>query len=348
MDYHVHLLGIGTGKTGTMVNPEMLNWFHPLRRIKFEVYASAAGIKNMENADEEYISRLTRLISHIKGHGKYGIMAFDKFYNVDGTANLEFTSFYVPNDYVFKISEQYPEMFLPTVSVHPYRFDVVKELEKWAKRGAKIVKWLPNAMGMDPSHEKTDDFYKVMKQHNMILLSHTGDEQAVEAEEHQKYGNPLLLRKPLSYGIRVIMAHCASLGECDDLDDPQKNKVPCFDLFLRLMAEPRYKKLAFGDISAITQFNRDPLVLRKLIQRKDLHNRLVNGSDYPLPAINIIIRTKYLEKEGFITSRERAQLNEIYDYNPLLFDFVLKRTLRHPETGEKFSPDIFTANLGLQ
>ena len=55
-----------------------------------------------------------------------------------------------------------------------------------------------------------------------------------------------------------------------------------------------------------------------------------------------------MARSGFITPAERESLNEIYDYNPLLFDFVLKRTLRHPETGQKLSPSIFMANPGLQ
>jgi len=50
----------------------------------------------------------------------------------------------------------------------------------------------------------------------------------------------------------------------------------------------------------------------------------VNGSDYPLPAINMVVHTKKLVKMGFITSKERKILNEIYDYNPLLFDMLLK------------------------
>ena len=34
-------------------------------------------------------------------------------------------------------------------------------------------------------------------------------------------------------------------------------------------------------------------------------------------------------------------LHEIYDYNPLLFDFVLKRPLRAPQTGERFAAEVF-------
>ena len=37
--------------------------------------------------------------------------------------------------------------------------------------------------------------------------------------------------------------------------------------------------------------------------------------------LNIIIRTSLLEKAGYITKTERKYLNEIYQFNPLLFDF---------------------------
>jgi len=61
-----------------------------------------------------------------------------------------------------------------------------------------------------------------------------------------------------------------------------------------------------------------------LISYTTFFSLTVNGSDYPLPAINIVVHTKKLVKMGFITSKERKILNEIYDYNPLLFDMLLK------------------------
>ena len=81
--------------------------------------------------------------------------------------------------------------------------------------------------------------------------------------------------------------------------------------------------------------------LDKLLANSELHDRLINGSDYPIPAINCVIWLKRLERLGFITRNERLLLKEIYQYNPLLFDFVLKRTLRHPETGIQFPTKIF-------
>ena len=182
----------------------------------------------------------------------------------------------------------------------------------------------------------------------MILLSHTGEEQAVAAEADQRLGNPLLLRRVLDHGVRVIMAHTASLGSCEDLDDPGKSRLPCFDLALRLMGEAKYEKLLFAEISAMLQFNRMPGPFTTLLKRQDLHPRIVNGSDYPLPAINALIHTRSMARAGFITDEERVQLNEIYDYNPLLFDFVLKRTMRHPETRQKLAASVFTGNPALE
>jgi hypothetical protein len=182
----------------------------------------------------------------------------------------------------------------------------------------------------------------------MILLSHTGEEQAVEAQEDQRLGNPLLLRRALDHGVRVIMAHSASLGTCEDLDDSGEKRLPCFDLAMRLMGEAKYEQLLFAEISAMLQFNRMPGPFATLLKRQDLHPRIVNGSDYPLPAINMLIHIGSMARAGFITDEERAQLNEIYDYNPLLFDFVLKRTMRHPETKQKLAASVFMANPGLE
>ena len=53
-------------------------------------------------------------------------------------------------------------------------------------------------------------------------------------------------------------------------------------------------------------------------------------------------------KHGLITKEERGHLNEIYDYNPLLFDYVVKRTIRHPNTGERLSATIFQVHPVLE
>jgi predicted TIM-barrel fold metal-dependent hydrolase len=346
VDHHVHIAGLGVGGTNAFVNRKMQTWRHPFHRLKLKVYMSSAGVDDEDKADPQAVARLVSLVRNIKGHGKHRLLAFDKNYRSDGSVNLEKTEFYVPNEYVFELAERYPELFVPNISVNPYRPDALAELEKWARRGARVVKWLPNAMGIDPSDPKCDSFYEKMKELDLILLSHGGEEKAVEAEEDQKLGNPLLLRPALDHGVKVIVAHCAGLGSNEDLDDKNRKVVDNFELFLRLMDEKRYQGLVFGEISAMTQFNRAGK-LRTMLAREDLHERLVNGSDYPLPAVNILIRTGRLVKLGYINRSEANSLKEIYDYNPLLFDFVLKRTLRLPGSSKRFPASVFMTNPSL-
>ncbi|MGZ8484796.1 MAG: amidohydrolase family protein [Candidatus Binatia bacterium] len=350
VDYHTHVLAIGTSVKDAFINSKMRSGIN-LERLKFLLYASASDIKNIDNTDQEYVNRLVRLARANKRQGKDRILAFDKHYRPDGTVDLTKTTMYVPNDYVVELARQYPDVFLPVISLHPYRRDAIDELDRWSQAGVKYIKWLPNAMGMDPANNAIEPFYRKMKAHNMILLSHGGEELAVDAAEDQELGNPLRLRKPLDMGIRVIIAHAASLGSCADLDNGQGNNAKqanCFDLFLRLMEEAKYRGLLFGEVSAMLQFNRMPVPFSTLLKRQDLHPRLVNGSDYPLPAINALTRTRSLASDGFITGEERTALNEIYDYNPLLFDFVLKRTMRHPETKQKLAASVFMQNPGLE
>lgn len=344
-DYHTHIVGTGEGNSGTFVNPKMTSWLHPIDHLKFNIYAKAAGVKDISKADSQYKERLKQLAQNLPVKSKFVLLAFDKHYKADGTADLEKTEFYVPNEYVYELSKQHPEIYTPCISIHPYRKDALQELEKYAKLGVKQIKWLPNAMGMDPSSPKCDSFYSIMKAYDMVLLSHAGHEAAVHAEEYQKFGNPLLLRKPLDMGVKVIIAHCASLGENPDLDDPKQPEVSNFKLFERLMSEKKYEGLLFGDISAITQFNRSGEALKTILQKKEWHHRLVNGSDYPLPAIDIIIRTGQLANACYITKEEAVNLDEIFKYNPLLFDFVLKRTLNDPDNkGNKLPASVFKKN----
>ena len=175
IDHHVHIAGLGVGGTKAFVNPKMLTWRHPFHRLKLKVYMSSAGVSDEDNADPQAAARLASLVMSIKDHGKHRLLAFDKNYRKDGSVNLEKTEFYVPNEYVFELAERYPDLFVPNISVNPYRPDAIEELEKWARRDARIVKWLPNAMGIDPSDPKCDSFYQKMKDLDLILLSHGGE-----------------------------------------------------------------------------------------------------------------------------------------------------------------------------
>jgi predicted TIM-barrel fold metal-dependent hydrolase len=348
LDYHTHLLGMGEGGSGCYVNESALNWGHPLRRMKFLVYRSAAKITDETRAETEYLERLIALARLQRG--RFVVLAFDEYHDVDGRPNRARSEFHVPNDYAMAVATSHPDLFVPACSIHPYRPDALAELERCAARGVRIIKWLPNAMGIDPADERVAPFFARMRALDMALLSHAGEEAAVDADEDQHLGNPLRLRAALAAGVRVIATHFAGLGEAEDLDRPEKPRVPAWRLLLRMIEDPRWKGLLFADISAVTQANRTPEPLVTLLTRSDLHSRLVNGSDYPLPAVNMLIRTSSLEAMGLISPVERRALNEVYNFNPLVFDYVLKRTVRAvgPDgVAHRFARSIFEENPAL-
>ncbi|MBE7437332.1 MAG: hypothetical protein HS115_02665 [Spirochaetales bacterium] len=353
MDYHVHLVATGSHCAGCYVNADFYSWKHLAKRLRFAVYRDASGVRTLRGADRQYVNQLYNMIQFGQIPGRFVLLGFDAVHNADGLADRKVSEFYVDNDYLLDVAELSPQ-FLPAISVHPARKDAIRLLEKYAGRGVRFVKWLPNAMQIDPARKEYVPFYRAMRRQRMILITHAGEEAAVEAASFQEWGNPLRLRLPLKEGVRIIVAHAASLGKAQDLDDPARPRIPAFHLFLRLFTQKKYKKQLFADISAMTQFNRigePPAVepLKTLLERPDLQSRLVNGSDYPLPAINLVIRTSVLQRLGYISPEERVFLNEIYDYNPLLFDFVLKRTLRHPRDSRlKLAPEIFMEHELLQ
>ncbi|MCE9634729.1 MAG: amidohydrolase [Planctomycetes bacterium] len=349
LDYHVHVVGLGEGGSGCYVNPHMRTWAHPVDRVKFLAYRSAGRIRNEEHAESEFLARLVELA---RGHrGRFLVLAFDE--NRDGAGRVvpEKTEFHVPSTYALRVAAEHPDLLVAAVSVHPLRPDALDELDRCAAAGARIVKWLPNAMGIDPSDPRCLPFYERMRKHGMILLSHGGEEAAVDAAEDQKLGNPLLLRAALDVGVKVICAHFAGLGDDDDLDDPARPRVASWRLLLRMMEDPRWTDLLFADISAATQANRTPEPLGTLLRREDLHARLVNGSDYPLPAVNVVISTRKLARKGFLTDAERDALNEIYDFNPIVFDYALKRCLVARDadgTEHRFAASVFEEHTALR
>jgi len=138
----------------------------------------------------------------------------------------------------------------------------------------------------------------------------------------------------------VVVAHCASMGQDRDLDQgPDGPLMDSFALFSRLMEEKRFEKNLFGDISAMTQVNRAGPMLAKVVERTDWHARLLNGSDYPLPGVMPIFSVDYLVSLGLLAESAAPVLKEIRLHNPLLFDFVTKRSLR--SNGKALAAGVF-------
>jgi predicted TIM-barrel fold metal-dependent hydrolase len=331
LDAHVHIIGLGVGDSGCYIHEDMLDSLgHPFERMRFEVYRRASQIENLEHADSEYVDVLIELMRSELHGGRAALIAFDEVYDAEGRPRPEQTRFYTPNDYVLGLAREHPDLFVPIASVHPARRDALDELTRVAEAGAVAIKWLPNVQQIDPSAEQNQAFFERLVDLELPLLTHAGEEQAVDAARHQKLGNPLRLRRPLDSGVRVIVAHCAGRGEGQDLDleGPDWPLVSNFDLFLRLMGEEVYRDQLYGELSATVLYERLDTVLPVVLPDASLRQRLVNGSDYPVSAIDFLVRLSPIIELGLLDPDEVEPLQELDRYNPMAFDFVLKRRLR--------------------
>lgn len=350
LDVHGHVVGLGAQGSGCWVNPDVRKPYrHPLEYARFQIYLRAAGIRHEETADSEYVDRFVSFLRTQPRHGRVVLLAFDWTYDEQGNRRPDHSEFFTPTFYVQRLAREHPDCFIAAASIHPYRPDAVAELERAVGEGAVAVKWLPNAQRIDPGSVRCDPFYDKLAELSVPLLCHTGEEQAVRAEEAQLLGNPLLLRRPLERGVKVVALHAASFGSSPDLEKAGQPQVPSFDLFVRLMEETQYRGRLFGEISAVTLVNHVGRPLRELLVRTEWHERLVNGSDYPLPSINAILSLWWLERHGFLDPGDRQALSELYLHNPLQFDFVLKRSLKFESAAgqSRFLPGVFMPPPGL-
>ena len=337
-DVHVHLAGLGGGRSRVWVNPLMQSFFHPFEFVHAKFYANAA-CANHQNADvtDTYADRLFALQQQRPVGAKLMLLAMDHFYDDVGNRVPEKSVFFVPNDYASEVAGQHPERFEWIASVHPYRADCLEAVE-WAKtHGAQAVKWIPSAMNIDPASKQCHPFYDALKRLNLPLISHGGYEHPLLGSGAlQPLNNPLALRHPLERGVRVVVAHCASTGTAIDTDRGTNGpEVECFSLFSRMMDEPQFFGLLYGDLSALTETSRVGPLLRNVLERSDWHSRLLNGSDYPLPGYVPEVSINRLVEYKFISTEVGEVLREIREYDPLLFDFVLKR---HIEGGDQRFP----------
>lgn len=362
------------------VNPKRFSFFSgPLLYVKTKGLMKAAGVTDSLFASHDELvandKAIAKLYHYVKGYrpgsskpGQFVLLAMDGYYDENGVIDWEQTDLLVPNGYVVRLAacmnrlfkaesgEQYAP-FMPAISIHPAREDAIAELERYAGRAA-FLKWLPNTMNINPASPEVDLFLQVMKRNKITLLTHTGHEEATEAQpEHQRYGNPTLHQQALEAEVKVIMAHAGYRGH--NLHHEHGTEAHNTELFNDMLL--RYPDDLKGGLSA-TVFVESPYCMlgadngclaekgplvkqleRILSNQETLYGcNLVNGSDFPLPAVDMLNPVDDLVGWQLLEEDDADALKEVWHYNPMLFDFVLKRRLQLPGEGrQKLADNMF-------
>jgi len=226
--------------------------------------------------DEGYVQALA---SHVMSSclDKCVIMAFDAVYDCRGRRDWSRTHLFVPNDYVFAVTARYPHRMVPCVSINPDRADNIDELERCVASGARGVKILPPTQGVDLARREHVPFFCRCAELDVPLIVHTGSEHAVPVLDSH-LGHPRKLSLALECGCRVVACHCGTTYRWEHPD--------WFVDFLAMLDE--YPNL-WGDTAAMCSFwGRDETLL--VTRHPRAIDRVVHGSDYPLPPMPIAFR----------------------------------------------------------
>jgi mannonate dehydratase len=320
----------------------MAQWWHPVEHLRKRMIMGAAGVPtNAATVDNTYVTRLAQLASQFPAGARWMLFAFDDALDDAGQVRNGWTTFHVPNAHAQVVARQHPDRFEWVASIHPYRADALQRLDAAIAGGARAVKWLPSAMNIDLRDARCQPFYARLAASGLPLIVHCGEEKAVPGAGRDDLGNPLLVRAPLAQGVRVIVAHCASLGDALDLDQRRPTLRPAFALFARVMDEADGRARLLGDVSAVFQSNRSAEVAQSVMARAngDWRGRLLHGSDYPLPGVGWLYRLGGLVRAGLLDERSAQWLPTLQPQNPLMFDLALKRSLRWQ--GQGLPEDVF-------
>jgi hypothetical protein len=240
---------------------------HVMARIIVRVAGLPAGSLK-SGLDEALVDRLVDMVRTSASLDSVVLLAQDLPHHDDGTPLPEKGAFYVPNEYLFQVCNEHPDLFIPAVSIHPSRKDAMEELDRCIAAGARVLKLLPNCLNVDYSAKRHRPFFERMAAANMILLSHTGGELSLPVMNH-RYADPRLLEQPLDCGVTVIAAHSAGRSGLWD-PDYTDHLIDMFKKWPRL----------YGDNSALCSPLRCKTLLKILTE--SVRDRIIHGSDFPI------------------------------------------------------------------
>ncbi len=340
VDTHAHLLGTGDSGSGCHVHDSLYSMWQPIEFLRRKQILSGACVSEPRGEiDRQYVAQLTRIWNDFPSGAKSSLFAFDHAYDDRGRKDLDKSTFHVPNAYARAVAQANPGRFEWVASVHPYREDAIEAIEQARRDGAIALKWLPSAMNIDWRDKRLLPVFDHLAKTGLPLISHFGAEKAVKGAHRDEFLNPLYARIPLERGVRLIIAHCASLGSAPDLESKSQSVTSCFWLFSRLMLDRNYEKNLFADTSAVFFSNRDYRLWHSVLATRSWQDRLLHGSDHPLPGVWPLYDVDALVEANVLDRRVAPTLREIRKKNAELFDFVLKRNLR--SSGQHFAKSVF-------
>jgi uncharacterized protein len=230
---------------------------------------------------------------------RFVLLAFDEYHDDAGRPlgaaqhrSQPGSDLYVSNSFARAMVAARPGRFLFGASIHPYRVqsgrDACAMLEEVAAAARPaLVKWLPIHQNIRIDDERSVAFLRTAARLGVAMLIHYGGEMSL-ARQHLEFESPetllQVLRRLRAEGAMptVIVAHAATPSF---ILQSRRGHDALMDALIGEFADaPLY-----ADISALAALGRTHW-LGRLAGRREVHHKLVWGSDYPVPVMLRLLR----------------------------------------------------------
>ncbi len=272
VDIHAHLLS----------SDVRFERFYDKLAIKF--FASRLGIEPQALIDSPYQAYTDGLMKNIrtsKHLSKTVLFGVDARVDKKGKILHKDITVCATNEDMLSLYQTNQDIIIPFFSINPLRPDALDLIDKYTEFGFKGAKFLQNYWGVDTREKRFIPYFEKLKEKNLPLIVHIGSESSVHS--YKTCESIEMLDQPLEVGVNTICAHMAlsytPLGILKTFSQNPKHFNKEYHTLIEMLA---YHDNLYADISAILTPVRAK-VLRDLSKEKSIHNKLLFGTDFPVP-----------------------------------------------------------------
>lgn len=277
VDIHAHLLS----------SEVAFNRFYDRFAVRF--FAKKLGIDPSELLKDPY-SAYTRALTGGVRRSKYveKIVLFGVDARVDDAGKVLHRDLTVcaTNDDLLALYEKNRDVVIPFFSINPRRPDALELIDRYVERGFKGAKFLQNYWGVDTREARYRPYFEKLAALELPLIVHVGSESSVHS--FKACESIAMLEGPLDAGVTTICAHMAlSYHPMKLFQSFSRNPKYFNEEYFRLLEMLKVYDNLYADTSALLTPVRAK-VLRHLSGQRDVHHKLLFGTDFPVPFTTLL------------------------------------------------------------
>ena len=316
IDIHVHLLS----------SKVRFDRFYDKLAIRF--FGKKLGIDPQELFFDPYSAYTNALINSVKASqylSKTVLFGVDARVDEKGREIHRDLTVCATNEDVLALYQAHSDVIIPFFSINPMRPDALDLIDKYSELGFKGAKFLQNYWGVDTREARYRPYFEKLKEKGIPLIVHIGSESSIHP--FNACEKIEMLDHPLEVGVNVIAAHMAlSYNPWKIWQAFSKNTKHFNEEYFKLLEMLQKHHNLYADISALLTPVRAK-ALRHLSEQTEVHEKLLFGTDYPVPFSTVFNSYDLPYQKRFALSKER---------NP--FDRYTKTVLEYfPENTPIFS-----------